>query len=110
MLPLGYGRIERAISLIVEQIQRFTSEVVSEEELSDSQANFIGRLPLSLESNAGVAAALTNLERYQLGLDHYPHFAERVRAVSPEAVLQAAVSYLDPQRLGVAVAGPGEND
>jgi len=98
---------EKAINLVMQEIRRFTSEKVSIEELSDSQANFIGRLPLSLESNAGVATALTNLERYQLRLDHYLRFAEQVRAITPEAVLETARSYLDADRLGIAVAGPG---
>jgi len=50
------------------------TEKVSQEELSDSQANFIGRLPISLESNLGVAYAISNLERYELGLDYYTQY------------------------------------
>lgn len=98
--------VEPAIDLICEQIRRFTSEPVSDEELADSQANYIGRLPISLESNVGVAAALLNLERYQLGLDYYRRYPGLVRSVTPEQVLQAARHYLDPDRLAIAVAGP----
>ncbi|MEJ5202433.1 MAG: pitrilysin family protein, partial [Anaerolineales bacterium] len=50
--------LERAIELITKEIRRFITEPVSQEELEDSQSSFIGRLPLSLESNAGVAGAL----------------------------------------------------
>lgn len=98
--------VERAIDLIRQEIARFVSEPVSADELSDSQANFVGRLPLSLESNSGVAGALLNLERYQLGLDYYRRYPDLVRAVTVENVLEAAQSYLDPDRLGIAVAGP----
>ena len=59
------ANLERAIELIFSEIRRFITEPVSAEELSDSQANYIGRLPLSLESNSGVANALLNLERFQ---------------------------------------------
>ena len=59
--------LEKVIALIRQEITRFISEPVTSEELADSQANYIGRLPLSLESNAGVASALLNLERYGLG-------------------------------------------
>jgi zinc protease len=100
------ANIERASSLIREEIRRFTESPVSQEELSDSQANFIGRLPLSLESNGGVAAALINLERYQLGLDYYYRYEDLVRGVSPDEVLETARRYLDPDRLAVAIAGP----
>jgi hypothetical protein len=53
-------------------LARFTSELVSEEELSEVRSALVGRLPLSLESNAGTASALLNLERYQRGLDYIP--------------------------------------
>jgi zinc protease len=98
--------MDRAIELIRQEIARFVSEPVSAEELSDSQANFIGRLPLSLESNGGVAGALLNLERYHLGLDYYRRYTDLVKAVTVEHVLQAAQSYLHPDRLAIAVAGP----
>jgi zinc protease len=98
--------VDKAIELIRQEIARFVREPVSAEELSDSQANFIGRLPLSLESNSGVAGALLNLERYQLGLDYYRRYADLVRGVTVDHVLEAARSYLDPDRLGIAVAGP----
>ncbi len=98
--------IDKTIDLIIQEIHKFTSEPLSAEELADSQANFIGRLPLSLESNAGVAGALTNLERYQLGLDYYQRYPQLIRDVSAEDILLAAQAHLDPQRLGIAIAGP----
>lgn len=98
--------VDRAVELIREEITRFVSEPVSTEELKDSQANFVGRLPLSMESNGGVTAALLNLERYNLGLDYYRRYPDLVRAVSVEEVLETAGRYLQPDRLGVAIAGP----
>jgi zinc protease len=59
-----------------------------------------------LESNGGVAAALINLERFDLGLDYYRRYPSIIGAVSPQLVLEAARRYLDPDRLAVAVAGP----
>jgi len=97
--------VPQAIELIRAEIARFVSEPVTPDELADSQANYIGRLPLSLESNAGVAGALLSLERYGLGLDYYPRFAGLVAAVTPEDVLQAAQHYLHPDRLAIATAG-----
>ena len=72
------GNLQRAIDLILQEVRRFITEPVTAEELRDSQANYIGRLPLSLESNAGVANALLNLERFQLGLDYYQRYPELV--------------------------------
>ncbi len=102
--------VDRAIGLIYEELHRFVSETVTEEELSDVQANLIGSLPLSLESNAGVASRLLHIERHQLGLDYLRSYPEMVRGITPEAVLDAASCYLDLDRLAVVVAGPQEKE
>ena len=98
--------VNKAIDLIKTEISRFVAKGVSKEELADSQANFIGRLPLSLESNAGVAGALLNIERFNLGSEYYLRYPEMVRDVTPEGVLMAIQKYLDPEKLAIAIAGP----
>lgn len=103
---VGPQNVERAIELILGEIGRFVSEPVTAEELADTQANYIGRLPLSLESNGGMGAALLNLERYQLGLDYYLGYVDRIRGVSPEQILDTARRYLHPDRMAIAIAGP----
>jgi zinc protease len=103
------GAIDQVVELICQEILRFTSEPVSKEELEDNQANFIGRLPLSMESNGGVAAALINLVRYGLELDYYLKYPDLVRAVTQEDVLRSARRFLDLDRLGIAIAGPNHN-
>ena len=100
------ANVERAIELICQEITRFTREPVTADELADNQANFIGRLPLSMESNGGVAAGLVNLERYNLGLDYYRRYPDMVRAITVDQILAAAHHYFDPDRLGIAIAGP----
>lgn len=100
------ANVEQAIELIRDEIERFSSQTVTAEELADSQSNFIGRLPLSLESNSGMASAILNLERYDLGLDYYRVYPEMVRKVSIEQILASAKHYWDVDRLAVAIAGP----
>jgi zinc protease len=98
--------VDKAVALIIEEFKRFSSEPVSARELDDCKANFIGRLPLSMESNGGVSGSLLNLERYDLGLDYYRRYPDLIAAVTLEDVLGAARSYIDPSRLAVAAAGP----
>jgi zinc protease len=100
------SNVEQALDLIRQEIARFATAPVTPEELSDSQSNFIGRLPLSLESNSGMASAILNLERFDLGLDYYRHYPDLVRAVKGEAILETARRYLSPDRLGTGIAGP----
>lgn len=97
--------VQKTRDLICEEITRFVEKGVTTDELTDSQSNFIGRLPLSLESNAGVVNALLNIERFDLGQDYYRRYPEMVRAVTPEDVLATAAKYLHPDKLAIAVAG-----
>jgi zinc protease len=100
------ANVKKASELIIRELKRFVKDGVTQQELSDSQSNFIGRLPLSLESNSGVANALLNIERYDLGLDYYRRYPGLVKAVKRAEVLEVARKYIDPQRLAIATAGP----
>lgn len=100
------ANLQRAIDLILQEIQRFTWEPVSIEELQDSQASYIGQLPLSLESNAGVVNALLKIERFQLGLDYYQRYPDLVESVTPVMILEAARRYWHIDRLAIVSAGP----
>lgn len=100
------ANIDKAIDLSQAEIRRFLREPVSAEELSESQENYIGRLPLSLESNGGVAGALLSIERYQLGLDYYQRYENMVRSITREDILRVANQYLNPDLLAIAIARP----
>jgi len=99
------SNVTKASELIVSELKRFVDDGVTAEELKDSQDNFVGRLPLSLESNGGVANALLNIERHDLGLDYYQRYEGLVRDVAREDVLNAARKFIDVERLAIAVAG-----
>ena len=67
---------------------------------------FLGRLPLMLESNNGVAISLLNMERFDLGLDYFIQYPGKIKAVTAEEILEASRKYLNPDTLITAVAGP----
>lgn len=100
------GNIEKTISLILEEFARFTSEPVTQEELDDAKANLIGMLPITMETNSGVAGAILNLERYQLGFDYYLRLPGLLQEITPESILEIAQRYLNLETMAVAVAGP----
>lgn len=94
-----------AAELIMRELRRFTTEKVTEEELSDVQSFYIGALPLTLESNAGVARAILNMENYQLGLDYLMRVRERVMSVTAESILETARQWLDVENMVRVTAG-----
>jgi len=100
------ANVERAIDLIRREIRRFVEEGVTPLELRDNQANFIGRLPLQMESNEGVAGALVNMERFQLGLDFYQRYPGLIASTTREQVLATSRRFLVPDLMAIAVAGP----
>ena len=106
MTGVAPGNVERALDLIRKEIGRFVRGGVTPQELSDNQANFIGRLPLQMESNEGVAGALVNMERFRLGLDFYQRYPGLVASVSREQIQATSRRFLDPDLMAIAVAGP----
>ncbi len=100
------ANMDRAILLIKDEIKKFVTAPVSADELFDVQSNYIGKLPLSLESNSGVAGALLTIERHQLGLDYFQEYEEMIKKITSESILEAARTFLDPEKLAVSTAGP----
>ena len=100
------ANLDRTVDLVISELKRFTSELVTTDELADSKANYTGRLPLSLESNGGVAGALLNIERFQLGLDYYRRYFDLVNEVTPEMILETARLHIHPDCVAVISAGP----
>lgn len=98
--------VERALESIRAEIRRIGQEPVPPEELADSQSFLVGSLPLRLETNEGVAAAILEMEKYDLGLDYLQRYGDRIRAITPEGVLAAARRWLNPDAYVLALAGP----
>ncbi len=98
--------IDKAIALILDEIRKITSRRVSSSELFENQANFIGRLPMQLESNEGVAGALLSLERYKLGMDYYQRYPDLIASITREEIFSTMKRYLDADRVTIAIAGP----
>lgn len=100
------GNVERAVELMQAELRKFTTRQVTPTELADNQAQFIGRLPLRLETNEGVAALLSTIELFNLGLDYVPRYPALIRAVTRADVLEVAREFLSAENAALAVAGP----
>ena len=103
---VNHANIDQTITLIQEEIRKFTSETVTKEELADTKSYYLGQMPLILESNSGVAISLLNMERFNLGLNYFHQYPQKIEGVTADAILQISKKYLDPDRLAIATAGP----
>lgn len=99
-------KVEQALDSIFYEIRRMQTELVSEEELEDSKTYRTGSLPVSLETNDGIASMISDMELLELGLDYLQRFPDLINAISAEDVRTAAEKYLSTEQIALAVAGP----
>ncbi|MEZ4866934.1 MAG: pitrilysin family protein [Caldilineaceae bacterium] len=100
------ANVEQARDSILAEFARLGCEPVTAEELADSQAYMTGVLPLTLETNAGVASTLLTIEWYGLGLDYLVRYPDLIYGVTAADVQRVAAQYLRPEQCTVVVAGP----
>jgi zinc protease len=100
--------VAQATASILAEIERIQTEPVTAEELADSQAYRTGSLPVSLETNSGLASVIIDMELYGLGLDYLQRFPALIKAITIADVQAAAQKYLSTEQIAIAVAGPGK--
>lgn len=100
--------MEKAIDLIRKEIKKFVESHVTDQELNNSKSHLIGRIPMALESNAGLANSILTMRRFELGLDYYQKYAGQIVSITAKQILSASQKYLHPDHLVITSAGPGE--
>lgn len=101
--------VELALESIFQEVNRMRSEPIPEEELADSQAYRQGSLPVGLETSAGLAGVITDIELYDLGLDYLQQLPAKIESITSQSVQMAAEKYLNTEQVVIAVAGPQES-
>jgi zinc protease len=102
--------VDLAVGRIIDEVRRLVDTPVTPDELADNQSYYVGRLPLQLESNEGIAASLHNMLVYDLGLDYLPRYRDTIMALTTADLQAAARHYFNPEGLVIAVAGPAETE
>lgn len=100
------ANVDRAVESAFQEVERWRSELVADEELEDGKSYLVGSLPIALESADGVARTLLDIEFYQLGLDFLDRYPQIVRAITAEAIRDAVNRWIHPDRIVTVVAGP----
>lgn len=97
--------VERTIESARAEMRRLRDTLVEAGELGDNKTYVTGSLPLSLETNEGVAGAILNMERYKLGLDYLARYPGLIHEISAARVQAAARKWLDADNLAMGIAG-----
>jgi zinc protease len=98
--------LDKALLSIEAELRRFLDEGPTPAEQADGVSSLLGSLPRQLETNEGAAAAMGEIELYDLGLDYLERYPDIVRALTREQVTETARRWIDPEHLVSAIAGP----
>ncbi len=104
----GNVRNEVTDSAVVEmlaEMERLRNEPVPEKELNSVKSYIYGSFARSTERPETVARLALNIARYKLPKDFYATYLERVQALTPERIQQAAKQYLLPDQAYIVVVG-----
>lgn len=98
--------IYAVLPLIQHEIRNILNDPIPDDELEDSKAFLTGSLPLHLETNEGLAQALINMERHQLGLDYLQQYVSIITTIHAREVQEAMARWIHPEHCAIAIAGP----
>lgn len=96
---------DSAIAEFIYEIDRMSTEKVSQEDLQKIKNIMAGSFARSLERPQTVANFALNIARYDLPADYYEKYLERLAAVTTEDVMRVSKKYLNSMNANILVVG-----
>jgi predicted Zn-dependent peptidase len=96
---------EGALKEFMYEIKRIRDERVSPQELEDAKRALIGSFALSLEQPQTLLSNIILQKLYDLPVNYWETYPQRVAAVTPEDVQRAAQKYVDLPHLQIIAVG-----
>ncbi len=98
----------RAISLILEEIEKIKENPVDEDELVVAKDTFANQFVFLFTSSSAIVSHMINIEYEGLPPDYLDTYVEKVKAVTAEDILRVAKKYLQPDKITFVVVGNKE--
>jgi zinc protease len=95
----------RAVEEILREIDGMRAAPPSREELTLATDYLAGVFPIRYESTSAVAGAIAGAEMFGLPADWFATYRDRIQAITPAQVHEAARAHVDPSRLLVLAVG-----
>lgn len=92
---------------ILSEVDKIIKQPVTEQELQDAKAIYIGGFVMALERPETMARYAINLATEDLPQDFYQNYLENINAVTVEDVQQAAQKYFTSDKARVVISGKG---
>ncbi|MGV7106286.1 M16 family metallopeptidase [Flavobacterium sp. U410] len=96
---------DSAVVEIFNELKKIGSELVSDEELRNAKAKYIGNFVMQIEKPATIARYALNKETQNLPDDFYEKYMQNINAVTAQDVLNAAQKYFLANKTRVIIVG-----
>ena len=94
-----------AVTEIFKEVEGIIAQPVTAEQLRKSKDALANSIPAAFETSQNAVNSFSNIFVYDLGLDYYTSYAQRVNAVTAAQALEVAKKYILPGRLVVIAVG-----
>src|SRR5687768_6882039 len=94
-----------AVAEIFKEVEGIIAKPVTAEQLRKAKDALANSIPAAFETSQNAVNSFSNIFVYDLGLDYYTRYAQRVNAVTAAQALDAAKKYILPGRLVVIAVG-----
>jgi predicted Zn-dependent peptidase len=98
------AKTDSALMEFVKEL-RAIRDTVPSEELAKTKRYLQLQLPVRFETTGGIAGALSQLVQYDVPLDFYNSYTQRIAGVTQADVQRVARRYIDPERLAIVIVG-----
>ncbi|MEZ4854468.1 M16 family metallopeptidase [Flavobacterium sp.] len=96
---------DSAIVEIFNELKRIRTELVSDEDLKNAKAKYIGNFVMQIEKPETIARYALNIETQNLSDNFYENFMKNINAVTAEDIRNAAQKYFSVDNARVVVIG-----
>ncbi|MGI9525728.1 MAG: M16 family metallopeptidase [Weeksellaceae bacterium] len=100
---------DSAVVEMINELQRIRTELVSDEELANAKAKYIGNYVMEVEKPETVARFALKKETQDLPDNFYENYIKNLNAVTPEEVRAAAQKYFGKDNARIVVVGKSED-
>ncbi|MEO9891472.1 pitrilysin family protein [Aurantibacter sp.] len=100
---------DSTVTQILSEIDKIIKQPVTEQELTNAKAIYIGGFVMALERPETMARYAINLATENLPKDFYQNYLENINAITVEDVQKAAQKYFSSDKARIVVSGKGSD-
>lgn len=100
-----HSHVQLALHLTQQVLNKFIAEGPTHEELNAAKQKLIGYFHARHDSNQAIIKTLVNIGFYNLPLDYFNTYQDKINAVTVKQVKEAMQKHIHPQQLEVTITG-----